>query len=81
MGDKRQMLFPSPLQFKRALRRIGFQCQSDRMVKHPIQNVKGLALKGQSMFVGQVVNAATQNVVFRDDLFNIIRILHTLQTV
>ena len=80
MRHKGEILFPAPLHLQRALSGIGLQGQADRMVEDPVDNVERLPLQVQTVVVGKIVDAAAQDVVLRNDLFNIKCVLETLQT-
>ena len=76
-----EILFAAALHLERPLGGIGLQGQSDRMVQYPIDDVERLALQVQTVLIGEIVNAAAQNVVLRDDLVDIERVFDALQTV
>ena len=81
MCHESEILFAAALHLQRALGGIGLQGQTDRVVEDPIDDVEWLALKNQTVLIGEIVNATAQNVVFRDDLVDIERVFEALQAV
>ena len=75
-----EILFPAPLHFQRALGGIGLHGQADRLVEDPVEDVERPALQAQAVLLGEVVDAAAQDVVLRDDLFDIECVLEALQS-
>ena len=79
MGYKGEVFFPASLHFQGALRCIGLHGHANGLVEDPVQDVEGGPLQAQTFLLGQVVNAATQNVVLCDNLLQIKSLLQTLQ--
>ena len=51
------------------------------MIKNTVEYVEGFALQYQAVVVGQIMDAASKDVVFRNDFLNIKVFERTLQTV
>ena len=79
--DKGKIFLAPPLHLQRALCGIGLQCHADRMVENPVDNVERLPLQVQTVAVGEIVDTAAQDVVLRNDFFDIKRVLETLKSV
>jgi hypothetical protein len=77
---KGKILGTAPLHFQGALRGIGLQGQTDRMVEYPVDNVERLSLQRQPVFVSQIVDTPAQDAVLRYDLFDIKSIFKALET-
>jgi hypothetical protein len=81
MCYKREILPPVLLNLQCSLSGISVHGQSDGSVEYTVQNMEGLALQFQAIGIGQIVDTTTQDVVFRDDFFDIKSVLHPLYTV
>ena len=55
--------------------------EPDGLIEHPVEGVKGRALQTHAIFVGQIVDAAAQDVVLRHHFFDVERIVEALQAV
>ena len=75
-----EVLFPALLYLQRALGGISLQGEADRLVEDPIEDVEGPPLEAQAVLLGEVVDAAAQDVVLRDDLFDVECVLEALQS-
>lgn len=81
MGYERQVFFPTQpnLDCLRSGKRL--HGRTNRSVEDTIENMKGTALHAQALALGQVVNTASQDVVFGDNFLDIEGVFHPLQTV
>jgi hypothetical protein len=69
------------LQLEGLLRGKCLNGQSDRFVKHAVQNVKGFALEAQIMTFREIVNTSAEDVVFSHDFHDVKAVLVSLKTV
>jgi len=79
VGHESQVLLAAVLYVQRTLGRVGLHGLSDRLVQDAVDDAKRLSLQAQAALVGQIVDAAAQNVVLRNDLFDIEPVLRALQ--
>src|SRR5687768_7554993 len=79
--NKGEILFAALLNFEGLLRSKSLDRNSDRLVKDPVQDVKCRAVQPDAIALGEIVNAATQDVVFRNDLDDVKTILESLYAV
>ena len=75
-----EILFPALLHFERLLRGEGLHGRSDRPVQDAVEDVERFPLQGQTIALREIVNAAAQDVVLRDDFLDVERFLDPLQT-
>ena len=81
MGYEGEILLATLQYLQGSLSGITLHGEADRTIQNAIDDVEGLALKGQSTLAREVVDAAPKNVVFRDDFFNIESVHGSLATV
>ena len=81
MGYEGEILLATLQYLQGSLSRVALHGEADRLIENTIDDVEGLALKGQSTLAREVVDAAPKNVVFRDDFFNIESVHGSLATV
>ena len=60
---------------QRALGGEGLHRQPDRAVQHAVQDVEGPALQGEAVRLGEIVDAAAQDVVLGDDFLDVVSVL------
>ena len=81
MGDEGQVLLAPLSDLERLLGRERLHRCPDGTVENAVQNVKGASLHGYAVLRGQVVDAASQNVVLGDDFLDVKCVLDPLQPV
>jgi hypothetical protein len=69
------------MHFQRALCGVGLHRHADRAVQDTVQDVERLPLQTQPVGIGDIVDAAAKDVVFRHDFFDVESILDTLEPV
>ena len=76
-----QILFTAPLHFERLLSGKFLDGQSDRLVQDAVQDMERLALQGEAMVFGEIVDAAAKDVVLCHDFDDVEAILLPLDVV
>ena len=78
---EREILFAALAHLQRALAGEGLHGEADGAVQHAIQNVERPALQGEAVRLGEIVDAAAQDVVLGDDFLDVVAVLDALQAV
>ena len=79
MRHKGEIFFPASLHYQRLLRGKCLHGQPDCLIDYPVDNVERLPLQVQTVAVGEIVDTAAQDVVFRNDFRDIKAVFDSLR--